>query len=265
MDLSSLQDPATRMQNSGILEIRNRLGLISGGRVLDVGTSHGDFIGALSKSLKDYETFIGIDISEKDLEEARGKFQDERIRFEIMNAEEMSFDNSSFDTVCMSYSLHHLRNVELVLDEMRRVLKRGGHLIVQEMFSNKDQSEAKLTEIRIHHLDARVDRMNGVPHFETYSRQQLRDIVSMPKMSSVEVYESLDSLKCVFCDKMKECINPRSDENIKLGISEIDDILKRAEKLPLLQDITREAEYYKERVRIAGYESASQLFFICVK
>jgi len=44
VELSSLQDLAARMQNSGALEIRNTLVLISGGRVLDVSTSRGDFI-----------------------------------------------------------------------------------------------------------------------------------------------------------------------------------------------------------------------------
>jgi len=260
-----LQELTARIQNSGVLEIRSKLGEISGGSVLDVGTSQGDFIKTLMKSLKDYEAFVGIDISEKDLEKAKKRFQNEPVTFEIMNAEEMSFDDNSFDTVCFSYSVHHLENVESVLREMKRVLKQGGYLILQEMFSDEDQSDAKLTEILVHHLDARVDRANGIPHFETYSRQQLKDIIELLGMSKVEVYESTDSLKCLFCESMKECENPRSEMNLELGIGEIDDILKRAADTSIIQEIEQEAEHLKERVRITGYESASQLFFICVK
>ena len=50
------------MIDSGAIEIRDRLGLISGGRILDVGTCEGGFIGTLMKCLKDYQSFIGIDI-----------------------------------------------------------------------------------------------------------------------------------------------------------------------------------------------------------
>ncbi|MHA2190799.1 MAG: class I SAM-dependent methyltransferase [Candidatus Thorarchaeota archaeon] len=200
-----MQGLTESIRNSGVLEIRNRLESMSAGKVLDIGTQHGDFISAMMKSMKNYEAFVGIDISEKDLEKARESFPDVPVEFELMNAEELSFDDDSFDTVCLSYSLHHLENVEVVLREMMRVLKPGGHLIVQELFSDDDQSEAKITDILAHQLDARLDRMSGIPHFEAYSRQQLKDIVNRLGMSRVEVYESTWPLKCLDCDNMQKC------------------------------------------------------------
>ncbi|MHA1905419.1 MAG: class I SAM-dependent methyltransferase, partial [Candidatus Thorarchaeota archaeon] len=121
-----MQSLTESIRNSGLLDIRNRLESISGGKVLDIGTQHGDFIRAMMKSMKNYEAFVGIDISEKDLEEkdlekARESFPDDPVEFELMNAEALSFDDDSFDTVCLSYSLHHLENVEVVLREMMRV------------------------------------------------------------------------------------------------------------------------------------------------
>jgi ubiquinone/menaquinone biosynthesis C-methylase UbiE len=62
-------------KDSGVVEISERLGEISGGRVLDVGTSSGSFIGLLKSALRDYDSFVGIDISETELDKARQKFK----------------------------------------------------------------------------------------------------------------------------------------------------------------------------------------------
>lgn len=259
------QDLTAKLQNSGVLQIRERLGQISGGKVLDIGTGQGDFIDVLMKSLRDYDSFVGIDVSENDLQMANNKFQGAAVRFEIMNAGEMSFQDCSFDTVCMSYLLHHLEKMEIVLENARRVLKPGGYLIIQEVISSRDQSKARHNCIAIHHLKARVDRLNGISHSDTLSRRQLTSMVDQLRLRAVETFESTDSLKCLFCDNMKECEDPRSEYNIKHGIIEIDDILKKAAGLSILDGIQQEAEYLKERVRKTGFESASQLFFICKK
>lgn len=253
------------LKNSGVLEIRDRLSSISGGRTLDVGTQHGDFITTMMKSMKDYESFVGIDISEKDLEKAREAVKDESVSFELMNAEELTFDDASFDTVCLSYSIHHLENVDTVLNAMMRVLKPGGHLIIQEMHSDEDQSDAQRTETLTHHLDARLDRMEGTPHYDTYSRQQLKDFVNRLRLSSIEVFESSWGLKCLYCDSAHTCEDPRSESNMKLGREEIEELLQRAKALPGADDIRHEAELLLERIETTGHHSASILFFICEK
>ena len=166
------------IRNSGVLEIQDRVSLISGGKVLDVGTQHGNFINVMMKSMKDYEGFLGIDISEEHLEKARDEITDDSVEFKLMNAEDLAFEDDTFDTVAISHSLHHLDNIDTVLGEMLRVLKPGGYLILQEVFSDDDQSEAQMTEILTHHMDAKIERMEGIPHYDTLTRQQIKDIVN---------------------------------------------------------------------------------------
>jgi ubiquinone/menaquinone biosynthesis C-methylase UbiE len=252
------------IKNSGVLEIQDRLSSISGGRILDVGTQHGDFISTLMKSMKDYESFVGVDIVEKDLEKAREAINDISVTFELMNAEELTFDDESFDIVCLSYSLHHLENVTTVLGEMVRVLKPGGYLIVQEMFSDDDQSDAQLTATLIHHLEGRLDRLNGIPHHETYSRKQLNDVIKKLGLSRVEVFESIWGLKCLYCENLNTCENPKDERNIKSGGGVIGEVLERARSQGA-EEIQHEAELLLERVEKTGYQSASILFFICAK
>ena len=253
------------IRNSGVLKIRDRLSTISGGRVLDVGTQHGDFITTLMKTMKDYDSFAGIDISEDDLEKARKAVKDDSVSFELMNGEELTFDDESFDTVCLSFSIHHLENVSTVLGEMVRVLKPGGHLIIQEMFSDGDQSDAQYTEILTHHLGARLDRMEGIPHYDTYSRHQLKNYVHRLNLRSVEVFESSWGLKCLYCDNASTCEDPKGEYNMKFGREEIQDVLRRVKDLSGTEDIQCEAELLLERVETTGYQSASILFFICEK
>ena len=106
---------------------------VDGGRVLDVGTQEGHFVQVLKKNLNTYSEIVGIDIDKKAIETARNSLENSHIRFSVMNAEQIEFENGSFDTVNISASLHHITNIPQVLDEMKRVLKPQGHFIIVEM------------------------------------------------------------------------------------------------------------------------------------
>src|SRR5512141_3036012 len=110
------------------------LGTLSGGRVLDVATGRGNFISTLIENLRDYIEVVGIDTNADTLEAARENFTQDNIRFAVLDAARLDFPDESFDTVCISNSLHHLADLPQVLAEMRRVLKSNGHFIVSEMY-----------------------------------------------------------------------------------------------------------------------------------
>jgi SAM-dependent methyltransferase len=167
------------------------LGNISGGRVLDIATLEGRFVRILIEKLKDYQEIVGIDIYERAIENARAAFDQENIRFMVMDAEQLDFEDESFDTVCISASLHHLAKIERVLDEMKRVLKPGGHFILAEMH-REAQSEAELTITYLHQWAAEVDSALGRLHNSTFTRQELVDYVVALGLSKVELYDVVD-------------------------------------------------------------------------
>ena len=155
---------------------------IPGGRVLDVATARGGFIGVLKESLKSYTKITGVDVDRVGVDahaitSAQSTFDAEAICFIQMDGERLGFCDHSFDTVSLAASLHHLANPVQVLAEMARVLKPGGHLIVSEMHRD-GQTEPQLTAVRIHHWAAAVDSAHGISHYRTLARQKIVDLVN---------------------------------------------------------------------------------------
>lgn len=119
---------------------------ISGGRVLDVATGNGNFVGVLADNLRDYTEIIGIDTNTRALDAARKNFTQDRIHFQVMDATRLEFPDDSFDTVNIAYSLHHLEQLPQEFAEMRRVRKLSGHLIVAEMYRD-NPTDTQLTHV----------------------------------------------------------------------------------------------------------------------
>lgn len=254
-----------RLATSGAIEMRTKLGSISGGKVLDIATGTGDFINVLMKTLKNYDSFVGVDTSNKDLESAKKRFKDQPVELFEMNAEFLEFGDNSFDTVSMSYAIHHIDKIDKVLAEMQRVLKPGGNLIIQEEFCDGNQTEAQKTNLLQHTWDAEIDTLLGKTHKPTFTRRRIKELINNLKLEQVEILESTYPVKCLSCEKRHKCEDPKNEENIQDQIKEIDDNLKR------LQDIVdpetrtklqKKGEELKKRTRKFGNASPSLLLAI---
>lgn len=256
-----IEDLPDGIRESGAIEVREKFGTIYGGDILDVGTEEGDFIDTLKKTLLDYNSFTGIDIVEDELEKAREQLKDAPVNFHVMNAETMSFQDNKFDTVCISYSIHHLENIEAVLTEMYRVLKPGGHFIIQELYSDGEQTTAQQVDKAVHDLNAKIDTLFGIPHFEALTRQRLKDLVNNVGLDEVETFESSWAVKCLFCKDVRDCHNPKSADNIDYVLKRIDDDLERVREHPSYDELREEAKLVKERVKVSGSSAASVMYF----
>lgn len=256
------------LARSGALRIREKLKSISGGNVLDVATGSGDFIDTLMKTLKDYDSFVGVDYSEKEVESARKRFADRPVKIMKINAEALEFENNSFDTASISNSLHHLRRVDEVLVEMKRVLKPNGYCIILECFSDGEQTEAQRTDILLHHWNAKIDTLlDSFTHNETLAKKKIMNVVDSLNLREVEVFESTHDVKCLFCEKRFECIDSKSSNMMHAAqtLKEIDNNLKKIaghSDLEARKNLEEEGERLKERVKEFGISSASILFAV---
>lgn len=215
-----------------------------GGRVLDIATAQGGFVGVLKAILPSYKEIIGVDIKEELLEKARETYPEENIRFEVMDAGMLSFSDDQFDIVGIGYSLHHLEDIQTVLIEMYRVLKPGGVLIVVEMY----QDELQFSETLIHHWAADVDRARGIYHNHTLMRN--------------EIIECLEDLNWIGIEFFDYCDQPQNqmDEDLINSIYElIDMILSRVEGMPIFEDFKKRGEELRDLVSEFGVSYSRRL------
>ncbi len=107
------------------------------GEILEAGTGKGYFALALARKGYSFTTF---DISEEAQEISRLHLShhglDSFPRFVIENGEALSFKEGSFDTVLSVNTLHHLEKPFKVIEELMRVLKPLGKLVLCD-FSEK--------------------------------------------------------------------------------------------------------------------------------
>ena len=69
------------------------------------------------------------DISDGMLRDARNSINDERFSFSCFNAEKIPFEDETFDVVYANHMLFYCDDIDLVLKDCHRVLKKGGKLI----------------------------------------------------------------------------------------------------------------------------------------
>jgi SAM-dependent methyltransferase len=191
-----------------------------------------------------------LDSSEKHVIAFERAFTGKPIRFIKMDAEKIEFPDASFDTVSISNSLHHMASLEQVLSEMKRVLRPGGYFIASEMFSD-NQAETQMTHVELHHWWAAIDRAQGVSHNETYSHQQLLNILTGLGLIEISVETS--------CDLSPD---PKDPETIKYLVDVTDQYLQRLEGLPGKDVLRIRGMELRQRVEKIGFHSATSLLFI---
>lgn len=99
----------------------------SGKRILDVGCGDGFLESKLKKNFKE---IYGIDLNETDLAIAKILNPEKRINFVKASASKLPFKNDFFDVVVCTEVIEHIKEDSIVIDEIKRVLKRKGKLII---------------------------------------------------------------------------------------------------------------------------------------
>lgn len=109
-------------------------------RILDVATGTADL--AIEALKLGPEEVIGVDIAEEMLAVGREKLKarhlDHRIILRRGDAENLDFENGTFDIVLVAFGVRNFENLGRGLEELHRVLRPGGALVVLEFSRPRD-------------------------------------------------------------------------------------------------------------------------------
>jgi len=112
------------------------LALRAGTRVLEVGCGTGVFLPVLARAVAPTGQVVGIDHSGTFLEDARRRLVDVEwaslVTVQQADAYHLPFATASFDAAHAEHVLEHLDDPDAVLEEVRRVVKPGGWIVVGE-------------------------------------------------------------------------------------------------------------------------------------
>lgn len=103
--------------------------------VLDVATGTADMALEIWKQVAP-DKIMGIDISARMLEVGQKKIDKkqlgEKIELKLEDSENLSFEGNTFDAVSVAFGVRNFENLEKGLEEIYRVLRKGGRLVVLE-------------------------------------------------------------------------------------------------------------------------------------
>ena len=221
-----------------------------GGRILDVACGGGQFIDVLVNSLASWEHITGLDLSDEIMSEARQKFNGKKFSFVTGSALDLPFESESFDMVCISKGLHHVPDPIHALTEMLRVVRSYGALLVSEMFSdglNAAQESAKM----YHHLRVEVDNLMGIDHFNTFSKEELFELMSILPFQETGVYEYMEPT----ADPFDQLVLKEYVEKMEGWINELKD---HPEKDNIIQKLYR----VEEKINKDGISKPPLLIFL---
>lgn len=234
-------------------ELRSYLENACVGHLLDVATGEGDFLRFLLESVASFDSATGLEPNKERLAAAKNKLFPYKVDLVLGNVRKIPFEESYFDFVTVSNSLHHFEQPVKALQAMLRVLVSGGRLLINETVCD-GLNPAQEAHLAYHTLKADIDTAKGIFHRQTYSRNEIFDLA---REAHVEVE------KVIISDDEPVLLNSR--EKIWQFSHKIDDMIASAGELPQKHSYESRGWELKERIRTDGFQLPPQVTMIAYK
>jgi SAM-dependent methyltransferase len=145
--------------------------------VLDVGCGTG-IVGCEYAKLVNHVT--GIDLTPAMIEQAKILQREKKLNnidWRTGDVSRLPFSDNSFSIVVTRYSFHHIHNPKVVLEEMKRVCKPGGKILVTNVTPNTDKKNA------YNH----VEKLRDPSHTEALTIEELRTMMESIECINIRI------------------------------------------------------------------------------
>lgn len=174
------------------------LALPAGARVLDLATGTADLALRIARTHPDAEV-VGLDPSTGMLEVGQTKVEAaglaDRIELVEGNAEELPFDDDSFDGVTIAFGIRNVPNRGAALREMGRVTKAGGRIVVLELSEPRSGLLGPLARFHIHTVVPRIGALLSGARAYSYLQESIAAFPPPSDFADLERASGLDVLE----------------------------------------------------------------------
>jgi len=162
--------------------------LQKGAKILDVGAGTGGIIPYLLEAIGPEGSIWAIDFAEEMVKIGRKKFLEEsRVIFEVASVEDLPYKDRFFDQVVCFGAFPHFEDKAKALEEMARVLKPRGTLVIAHALSS--------TALRNHHQNCAPVSRDFLP--------EEGEMRSLLERAGFQVKRLIDEPKCYLCEGLK--------------------------------------------------------------
>ncbi len=134
--------------------------------LLDCGCGTGPMISLLHEQ-DATKHYTGLDITPRMIEVAKAKNLS-GVDFVVGDCEDLPFDGNSFDVIICSNSFHHYPNPQKFFNSVKRVLRPGGRLILQ------DYTASRILLWLMNHTEMPIANLIGHGDVKSYSLDEIK-------------------------------------------------------------------------------------------
>ena len=139
--------------------------------VLDCGCGTGPMIEILCDNYPE-KNYVGLDLTPEMIKKAQEKNLP-NTKFVVGDCEKLPFEDESFDVVICTNSFHHYPNPQAFFDNVYRVLKKGGRLIL------RDYTSFGFVVWLMNHIEMPLARLCGHGDVRVYKKQEYAEMLKL--------------------------------------------------------------------------------------
>ncbi len=160
--------------------------LKAGQYVLDVGTGTGVLIPYLVKAVGESGSVNAIDFSEEMVKKCKTKYSHfKNVHIDVRNIEDATYPTEFFDSVICFGVFPHLENKEKALQNINRMLKPSGKLVIAHALSSE--------ELKIHHQKV----SKHVAHATMPKKPEMKQLLEQTGFIETHIRDEPGSYLCV--------------------------------------------------------------------